>query len=600
MSKAKVPSQKSWPRLRRIFSYLLAYKAIFFAGLAVAALFGLTEAAVPWLMYLLFEPEKLSGWIEPANVPYVLPALLLGVFLARGLLGFARIYWREWMLLSVARDIRREMFKKMVRLPKSYHDREASGMVIARAMQFVDDMFTFCTEVLITLFQDVARLAGFLGTMLVINWRYTLVAVVVLPFTTLMIAIITKRIRRFAGLRADALGNLTSSLSDTLQGLSVVKSFGGMERELTKLDNSMARTRAMGLRQGVAMALNVPLSQLLLACALSIIFALLAFDMVNETMSVGEISSFIFAMALLPLPLRNLANMAGNVQQSLAAADKVFYLLDAEPEADAGSHDPPKVAGAIEFSKVRFRYPSARGRWALDDFELSVKPGETLALVGRTGSGKTTVTSLLMRLYHAEKGTVALDGVDVNEWKLATLRNAIALVSQDVILFNTTVAENVAYPHTGDSIDTKRLDQALADADAAELVAAMPAGIDTELGERGLRLSGGERQRLSLARAFYCNAPILVMDEATSSLDSQTEKTIRNALQQLLAERTAIVIAHRFATVEIADRIAVLDEGRVIASGSHAQLLASAPLYANLYKAQQLTDEANKIAPPNG
>ena len=600
MSEQPQSRKKSKASLRRIFSYLLAYKKLFFAGLVVAALFGLTEAAVPWLMYLLFEPQKISGWIPEESVPYVLPGFLLGVFLIRGSLGFVRIYWREWMILSVGRDIRREMFSRMVKLPKSYHDRESSGMIIARAMQFVDQMFSQSTELVIILAQDVARLCGFLGTMFLINWRYTLVVLVVMPFTLLVISLLTKRIRRFAGLRADALGNLTSALGDTLQGLPVVKSFGGSDRELAKLETTMARTRAMGLRQGVAMALNVPLSQLLLACALALIFALLARDLVNETMSVGEISSFIFAMALLPLPLRNLANMAGNLQQSLAAAEKVFQLIDTTPEEDKGTHAPAKVSGAIKFEKVKFKYLVGNESWVLNDLDLEVAPGETVALVGRTGSGKTTVTSLLMRLYHADEGTVSLDGVDVNDWKLDALRGSVAMVTQDVILFNTTVAENVAYPDTGDDIDVKRLMEALEHADATRLVLSMPAGIDTELGERGLRLSGGERQRLSLARALYRDSPILIMDEATSSLDSQTEKSIRNALERLLANRTAVVIAHRFATVEIADRILVLDEGKLSASGTHTQLMENSPLYANLYQAQYLTEQANKMSSQNG
>ncbi len=574
-------------RLRRIFSYLFRHRAVFAAGLVCTILFGITETSIPWLMYLLFEPEQASPWIEPDDLPYVLPALLVLVFLVRGALGFIRVYWREWLHHTMSRDIRRDMIDRMVKFPKRYHDEENSGVLIARVMQFVDQMHSYTTSAVITLFQDSARLVGYLATMAVISWRYTLVVLAALLLTVLVIAVISRRIRRFAGLITTAQSELTGSLSDTIQGQTVVKTYGGRVREKDKLSGHLDRVRGASLRQGVALALNQPLSQLLVALALALVFALLARDLVAGTRSEGEVSAFIFAMALVPLPMRNLANLLGQLQQALAASVKVFGLIDAAPEVSGGAHAPAAVRGEIAFEQVSFSYPGG-GAPVLDHVDLSVRAGEAVALVGPTGSGKTTVTSLLLGFYRPGSGVVRVDGVDLADWSLDALRAALGVVSQDVVLFDTTVAENVAYPQVGDGIDRNRLRAALRAAQAEGMVDAMPEGERTLLGERGLRLSGGERQRLSIARAFYKDARILVLDEATSSLDSRTEEALKEALGELLQDRTALVIAHRLATVGIVDRILVMDGGRVVASGAHAQLMASSGLYRTLYEAQRL------------
>ena len=575
-------------RLLRILGYLFVHRWMFVAGILCTVLFGLTETGIPWLMYLLFDADKAAAWVEPADLPFVLPLLLVTLFIIRGILGFLRGYWRAWLQYTMSRDIRRDMVHKLVALPKVYHDQESSGVLISRVMQFVDEMIGSTADAIITLFQDVARLSGYLATMFIISWKYTLIILVTLPFTLLIIAVLIRRVRRFADLRVSALSDLTGALSDTIQGQIVVKSYGGQEREKGKLEKKLARVRAWGLRQGVANALNVPLSQLLIALALSVVFANLAHDLTAGTMTEGEISAFIFAMALLPLPLRNLARIAAKMQRSLAASDKVFALIDAETEKADGTYVPSSVRGTLELRQICFKYSPDDPNWVLDHLDLSIAVGETVALVGPSGGGKTTVTSLLMGYYQPDAGTITLDDTDLRDWSLVALRANIAVVSQDVILFDTTVAENVAYPAVGADIDRDKLHAALQSAQAQDMVAALPQQENTMLGERGLRLSGGERQRLSIARAFYRNAPLLVMDEATSSLDSRTEDAIKEALRELLRGRTAIIIAHRFATVEIADRVIVIDRGHVIAQGDHPTLMRTSGLYRTLYEAQQL------------
>ena len=587
---SKKEKTTDYSRLRRTLGYLFKHAGVFYAGVVCVILFGFCETAVPWLMYMLLDADEADAWVGQDKIQVVLPLLLVLIFLVRGVLGFARGYWSEWLHHTISRDIRRDILKKLVSLPKHYHDRESSGVLISRVMQFVDQMILSTTHAVVTLFQEIARLVGYLGTMFYFNWKYTIVVIIALPFTWFVISVVTNRVRKYAGLQATALSELTGSMGDTIQGQTMVKSFGGQKRELEKLEGHLAKVRGMGLRQGVSVALNLPLSQLFVAMAVAFVIALLAKDLVAGDMTEGEASSFIFAMALVPLPIRNLARLAATVRQSMAAATMVFDLADTEPEELGGDHKPKKVRGEIALEKVSFKYPHKEDDLALDNVSLNIKAGETVALVGPSGGGKTTLTSLLMAFYRPTAGKILLDGVDLREWSLAALRSKIAFVSQEVILFDTTVAENIAYPFVGDKIDGKKLKEAIKSAQLEELVDSMKDGVDTLLGERGLRLSGGERQRISIARAFYRNAPVLILDEATSSLDSATEEAIKDSLRALLENRTAIVIAHRLATVDIADTVVVLEGGRKVAQGPHDKLKEESGLYRMLYELQKLSE----------
>lgn len=586
MAEDAKPKVTDWARLRRILSYLRHYKLFFVLGLLCTIMFGVTEAAVPWLMYALFEPERLEFLAGPEHVPLLLPVLFIGVFLLRGILGFTRFYWRTWMSQTISRDLRREMIDKLLHLPRAYHDRESSGVLIARIMHFVNQMLGGVIDVLVALCQDSARLCALLATLLFINWQYTLILVAAIPITLAVIVFFAKRIRRYAGHEASEVSLMTSAINDVIQGQALVKAYGGQDRESARLGSHIDRLRGVGLRQGVAIAINIPLSQLLVAVALAIILALLAADLLAGRMSEGEVSAFVFAMILIPLSLRGLANLANFMQVALAGAEKVFALLDAEGEGEGGDHA-DAVRGDIEFDKVEFRYPGSGSEAALQGLSLRVEAGEKVALVGPSGGGKTTITSLLLGFYRPTAGRLELDGVPLADWSLADLRQQLAVVSQDTYLFDTTVAENVAYPSPRASIDRERLAEALQRAEASELVAALPDKEETMLGERGLRLSGGERQRIALARAFYRDQSLLILDEATSSLDSRTEEGIKKSLAEHTEGKTVLIIAHRFATVEIADRVLVIDRGRVAEQGTHAELMGSSQLYKQLYESQR-------------
>lgn len=581
-------------RIKRILGYLFRYRLVFFAGIVVTLLFGATETLVPWVMYILLDPQQTAAWIPVDKLPFVLPLMLITLFLVRGVLGFIRIYWGSWLYQTMARDLRGEMADKLVRLPKAYHDRETSGILLSRLMQFIEQMMGSTINLCVVLFQDLARLVGYLTTMFLVEWRFTLVALVALPITAVVIGMISRRIRRFSGYQASAASELTGSFGDTIQGHMVVKTYGGEQREVDRLKVELAHLRGIGLRQGAAMALNMPLSQLFVAIALALILGLLAAALTDGALSEGEVGTFIFAMVLLPLPLRSLSRLAEQLQVSLAASKQVFDLLDSEPEPSGGTHAPAKINGKINFAGVDFAYPTEADEQVLTEINFDIAVGEKVALVGPSGSGKSTLTNLLLSFYRPTAGSISLDGVDLREWSLDALRAGIGIVTQDVILFNTTIAENVAYPDTGDQIDMPRLEKALQAAQADRIVANQVQGLNTQLGERGLRLSGGERQRLSIARAFYKDAPILLLDEATSALDAETEKSIRDVLVRLLEGRTALIIAHRMVTVELASRIIVLDHGAVSAAGTHAQLMDSSPLYRRLHQYQQLADSSDK------
>ena len=355
----------------------------------------------------------------------------------------------------------------------------------------------------------------------------------------------------------------------------------------------ISRLRGFGLRQGTAIALNRPAAQMVLALGIATVLGLLVRSLAAGEITEGRLATFLFATALLPLSLRGLTSIAEFYQQAVVAAARVFSVIDNIAEADDGDLEPKHSASAIEFAGVSFSYPHG-SRPAVEQISFAVRPGEKVALVGATGSGKSTLTHLLLRLYQPEAGQISLDGHDIQRYRLASLRRAIGLVTQEILLFDASVAENVAYPARGDDIDRTRLAAALAAAGIDDMVAGLAEGVNTLIGERGMRLSGGERQRLSIARAFYKDAPILILDEATSSLDSLTEKKIRAAIDSLLHGRTALIIAHRFATVSNVDRIVMLEHGRIAATGTHAQLMERFPSYRNMYQAQQLPDSTQQ------
>jgi subfamily B ATP-binding cassette protein MsbA len=440
------------------------------------------------------------------------------------------------------------------------------------------------TSVLTVIFKDALAIVGLLAWMLWLNWKLTLLALIMTPIIVAVVRVISVRLRRSSRDVQGAMGQVTQVLQEAIEGHKVVKLFGGQHYEAGRFDSTANRVRRFLMKQAGAAAASVPIVQFIAATALAVMLYLATTQSSADEITVGGFGSFVAAMLMLTAPLKRVTSVNEPLQRGLAAAASVFALLDQAGEPDPGTMDLGRARGEVRFDQVGFTYPSA-SRPALEGVDLVIRPGETVALVGASGGGKSTLANLVPRFYHPTRGRITVDGHDLETLALASLRANIALVSQDVVLFNDTVAANIAYG----AMNGASLEAVAAAAEAAhamEFIRTLPQGLETLVGENGAKLSGGQRQRLAIARALLKNAPILILDEATSALDSESERHVQAAFETLLQGRTTIVIAHRLSTVERADRIVVLDRGRIAEIGPHRELLAREGIYARLYRIQ--------------
>jgi len=434
------------------------------------------------------------------------------------------------------------------------------------------------------LVKDSVTIAGLLAYLLYIDWKLTAISLIMVPPIAVVVRYFNVRLRNMSRKTQQAMGDITQVLQETVECNKVVKIFGGQDYEAKRFAETSNRLRGFSMKQTAAAAGNVPIVQLLAAMAVAVVVYYATVQAQSDATTVGGFVSFLAAMLLLTPPLKRLTGVAEHLQRGLAAAESVFALLDEKPENDEGRITLARARGDIDFHDVSFRYPRADTP-ALDDVTLTIRAGETIALVGSSGGGKTTFANMVPRFYHPDSGTIRIDGHDIESVSLASLRRNIALVSQEVALFNDTVAANIAYGEAAGA-SRQEIERAAEAAHALEFIRAMPQGFDTLIGENGVRLSGGQRQRLAIARTVLKDAPILILDEATSALDSESEKHVQAALEYLMQGRTTVVIAHRLSTIENADRIVVLDKGAIAEIGTHAELLAKSGIYANLYGIQ--------------
>lgn len=563
---------------RRLLGYAWPYKWVFAIAIVGMAILATTSAALSWVMKPLVDEGFVAR--DPSAIQ-VIPLLIIAIIAIRALGTILGQYGISWIGRRVTFDLRQAMFVHLMRLPSGFYDVHPLGGLLSKLIFDVEQIAGAVTDAVITLARDGLTVLALSLYMFYLNWKLTLVFVVIAPVSTLLIRVMNRRFRETGSQIQTGMADISQVAQEAIGGYRIVKAFGAEETETDAFRRASEQVRKYHLRKSATSVIGVSLLQLVAAVALALMiyFALLIH------VTPGEFFSYISAVLLMMAPTKNLAKINEIVQTGLVAAQSVFRLLDEPPELDNGGIRRDHVRGRIEYRHVSFRYPATEGQDALRDISFTIEPGQTLALVGTSGSGKSTIAGLLPRFYRATEGEILVDGINVNDFALSDLRSHIAVVGQDTLLFNDTIGNNIAYGHHG-KVDAVRLEEAARVAHVLEFVRALPAGLDTIVGEKGARLSGGQRQRIAIARALYKNAPILILDEATSALDTESERYVQAAMQQLLKNRTTLVIAHRLSTVEHAHRIVVLSQGRVAESGTHAELLARGGLYAGLYRKQ--------------
>jgi ATP-binding cassette, subfamily B, bacterial MsbA len=574
----------------RLLRYVRPYRWVF--GVTVIGMIAVAAGDL-LLAYLVIPIVRNFQNPDPVRTSW-LPFTVVGVFLFRGVGSYISEYGMGWTGYRVVFDLRRDLIGKLLRLPTPFYDTHPTGVVQSKISFDAHQLAAAASGTITNALRSTLTVIASFGYLIWINWKLTLLTVVVIPIVAVVIRYFSRRLRRIAHDIQSRTGSLTHVLEEMIVGHRVVRIFGGESYERDRAVAAANRLRVAMSKESAAAAASSPLTVFLAACAVGFIIWVALGQNVQGSLDFAVFLSYVVALLTLLDRLKGLSGINASIQRGLAAAESIFGLLDHEEESDTGTAALDHCRGEIRFDRVSLRYPGNE-REALTDVSLTVAPGETVALVGASGSGKTSLVNLIPRFYEPTAGRLFIDGHDVSTLQRASLRAQIAMVSQDVLLFNDTIAANIAYgAMTGASREA--VEGAASAAHALDFIQMLPQGFDTQVGEHGIRLSGGQRQRVAIARALLKNAPLLILDEATSALDSESERLVQDALEELMRGRTTIVIAHRLSTIEHADRIIVIEHGQIVETGTHRELLQRDKVYARLHRLQMADDVSVDVA----
>ncbi|MDN2481594.1 lipid A ABC transporter ATP-binding protein/permease MsbA [Vibrio agarivorans] len=573
--------EKTWKTFKRLWTYIREYKK----GLVVAVIALIINAIADTYMISLLKPLLDEGFGDAdSQFLRTLPLIIFGMIFIRGLSGFVSTYCLSWVSGNVVMQMRRGIFRQFMHMPVSFFDKESTGGLLSRITYDSEQVANATSGALVNIVREGASLIGLMVLMFWNSWKLSLVLFLVAPIVAWGIGVISRRFRKISKNMQTAMGHVTSSAEQMLKGHKVVISYGGQDIESERFDGVSNRMRQQTMKLVVVQGLANPIIQMIASIAIVTVLFLASFDSIRNELTPGTFTVVFSAMFGMMRPLKGLTNVAGQFQRGMAACQTLFGLMDLETEKNTGKHTAERVKGDVSVEDITFTY-SGKETPALKSVSFDLPKGKTVALVGRSGSGKSTIANLFNRFYDVDSGSIKLDGYDIRDYELKNLREHFALVSQNVHLFNDTIANNIAYA-ADESYTREQIEEAARLAYAMDFIEGLEDGLDTMIGENGASLSGGQRQRIAIARALLRDAPVLILDEATSALDTESERAIQMALDELQKDKTVLVIAHRLSTIEKADEILVIDEGEVVERGSHAELIDQQGAYAQLHKIQ--------------